>query len=313
MYGHRNIVELPRRRNILTFSDLQFSSHTTSERLQLILQEIQLAVLKYHIDYLFFLGDLINSLEEVAAPERRTRLLKWLREITQIAPLIMIIGNHDYSYNDHYVRNSVIFQQWCDDLRQIPQLYLLGTSESQQIFDDGSIRVMGVMLPDECYPADTFSGNNATAAYRTYLSNLLPQLKAVPDREYYLLMHSPRHLNKVPLEPDIFTIAGHSHNGLIPPILDELLRFTTRGLIAPGYRITQQHYIRYELFAPNSRIRPRADRHVMTIHPSTYFSISSHLEIFNRFYPRINYSIIHDCDSNSKFDFRSQYFRVSPL
>lgn len=312
MYGHRNVIELPRRRNILVFSDLQFSHKTSNNKLQKLLQELRIAAKQYRADYFFFLGDLINSLDEISADKHRHVLIEWLKQITKIAPLIMIIGNHDYNYKGYYVRNSNYFKHWCADLHQIPNLHLLGVDKGHYIFDDGAIRVMGLMLPDECYPTKKLSEDDAVTAYQKQIKQTLPKLKAIPQRDYYLLIHSPRHIDTVPIDSDIFTLAGHSHNGLVPPGLDELFGFSTRGLIAPGYKVTPTRSISYELFAPNSRVKPKANRLAMAVQPCTYLSITSHLGIFNCLYPRVSYSvIINNTHEEHPFHFDSQYFRIN--
>lgn len=311
MYGHRNIVQLPRHRNILVFSDLQFSHKTSIDKLSSLLHELRLAAKQYNIDYFFFLGDLINSLDEISADEQRHILIKWLEQITAIAPLIMIIGNHDYLCAGHQLRDSATFKRWCTDLYRLPRLHLLGADKNHYIFDDGAIRVLGLMLPDECYRGKKVSSRNAVTAYQEQVERLLPRLKATSQRDYYLLMHSPRHIDTVPIDPDIFVLAGHSHNGLVPPVIDELFSFSSRGLVVPGYKITPTLSIDCEPFAPNARIRPRKNRLAMTVRPSTYLSISSHLEHFNCLYPRINYDvIINNAGEDSTFHFRTQYFRT---
>ena len=300
MYGHQSIIRTPRRRNILAFSDLQYSRKVSPRKLDFLLQEFQHAAKTYNIDYFFFLGDLINSLDEIKNHTKRAILIQWLRRLTQITPLIMISGNHDYSYHGQYIQASTIYRGWCDTLRSIPNLHLLEIdpeTNSQYIFDDGNIRVLGLTLPEECYPTNMNSNRNGTDAYIQQLQQFLPGLQTVQERDHYLLVHSPRHLDAVPLDINIFALAGHSHNGLIPPVLDELLRSSTRGLVAPGHKISRTRSIKYELFAPNSRLQPTIKRPIATIKPCTYFSVTSHLGFFNHFYPSINYSVIIDSDS----------------
>lgn len=300
MLQHVTTIKFPgHKRNILAFSDLQYDSSFKVSRLRELLESLEAEIIKSQIDYVFFLGDLVNSLNILEDTISYTKLLEFLRQLAMAAPLIIVLGNHDqyyYTKNRFHARPD-LYHQFCADLKQIPQVHLLGTDPEidYPIFDDGAIRVLGLNLPQTCYykhGSTEASRQRGQAEFNKLINRYLPQLESTKFRDYYLLVHSPRYLGKcLDNHGNVMVLAGHMHHGVVPPILDELTKFTHRGIIGPGLNRTSPHNTQFELFPPYARLRPTVNRPWHTVRPSTYFGTGL-FKIFNHLYPKISYTLI---------------------
>lgn len=319
MLRHVTTIKFPkRRRNILAFSDLQYDSSFTVSRLMQLLKYLETEIVKSQIDYVFFLGDLVNSLNVLEDAISYTKLLEFLRQLALAAPLIIVLGNHDQYY---YAKNRFrarpdLYHKFCADLKQIPQVHLLGTDPEidYPIFDDGAIRILGLNLPQTCYykqGSTEASLQHGQAEFNKLINRYLPQLKSTKFRDYYLLVHSPRYLSsRLDSHSDVMVLAGHMHHGVVPPVLDELTKFTHQGIVGPGLNRTGPHNTQFELFPPYARLRPTNKRPWHTVRPSTYFG-SGLFKLFNHLYPKISYSLILGDSRSDKLTVTEHYHHKS--
>lgn len=282
------------RRRILAFTDLHFGRFLTAEKLQWILATFREAAERERVDYICFLGDLVDALDEVDDPAARKRLLDFLRELATLRPLIMVTGNHDWSrYEGH---KALLcwedFAGWAKELRAVPNLYLL----EDAVFDDGHVRMLGVDLPAECYHfANATSRRPAAEAFREKMVPLLPQLETLDGvpRERYLLLHSSRFLREITLPEDVVVLSGHMHNGLVPPKMNKVLRHVERGLIGPGFNKTAHWRPHYELFPWNACLRPKPGRPWVSLEPCRYLPADRLVgKLGGGLFPEISYTII---------------------
>lgn len=282
-----------RRSGILAFTDLHFNRLTSQAKLDKMLELFAEVVKRENLHYIFFAGDLLENLNVLDDTNLRQKLCEFLKNLGEILPMIMVLGNHDQST----YRGKAAFldldkyNQLRQALRKVPNLYLLGDDEP--IFDDGKIRVLGVDLPPEAYHFANYSSNQAAeVAFQEKMLRLFPQLKAVPEREYYILLHSVRFLRSVEIDPDVVVLSGHMHSGLVPPGLDKVLKFNTRGLVGPGFQKKPGRKPHYEWFPWNARLRPKAGRMWITLTPVRYLPEDRLVSKVARFYPEISYTVI---------------------
>lgn len=308
MLIHKTIIEQPGiQKRILAFADLQYDQNFSLRKLQSLKQQLIATKKQESIDYIFILGDTINSLNVLENPTIYRRLLDFFHRLAEQTPVIMVLGNHDTYYfdkNHHlHITPTQIYQQYLHDLDQIPDFHLLHTDDEQapSIFDDGTIRVLGLSLPAACYFEQGSAKNppgDGQSAFNELIKKYLPELTKVPKRNYYLLTHSPAYLQPGLIPANITVLAGHNHHGLVPPLLDELTRFTSRGLVGPGLTYLDRRGTKYELFPRNARLRPTSKQPWLTLRPITYFS-DRILRPFNIFYPELSFAIIRE-DQRSK-------------
>lgn len=325
MLQHETIVTFPKKSTqtnskiaslnarVLAFADLQYNYRFPVQKLDLMLTTFRNIIQREHIEYIFILGDLIDSLNILNHPRAYARLLDFLRSLAQSTPLILVLGNHDsYFFGTNQslqITPPELFRKYLHDLEQIPDLHLLVNS----IFDDGKIRVLGLELPSECYYFPKGSLHTHLKAsqkiFDAHLQKFLPELTDVPNRDYFLLLHSPaflRYKSPVSIPPDVIVLAGHVHHGLVPPLLDEITKFTNRGLIGPGLTNLSNHRTKYQIFPRNARLRPRPNYPWLSLRPITYLSPQA-LHFLNTFYPQISYAILKPSANTQKLRLSEHY------
>jgi len=308
MYGREMRWDFPgRRRRVLALTDLHFCRKLNDRRINFILERLGKVCQVEKVDYIFCLGDLINSLDVLKDNEVRLRLEDFLSKLTKMAPMIMITGNHDISYYDLGPNRCVIRRsEWYAWVKQLMQnnsrIRVLDENlgDGAEIFDDGEMRVLGLSLPETCYVTKEKREKPSAVIFQHYVEQVLPELVQVPEREYYLLTHTPQFLSEIELDPKIVVLAGHMHNGMVPPILDGLTRFSHRGIVGPGYYTRSGRKTKFIPLASGSRYRPQPDRPWLTLDSSAHLPPESRLWILDGIYPALSYVIISDEGSQMK-------------
>ncbi len=313
MYGQTMRWKIPgRQRKILAFSDLHFCDKVAGRRTKVILSILKRVCQTEGIDYIFFLGDLINSLDVLNDTVLRAKLREFLEALAEIAPLIIVTGNHDLSYYTAGATKGIMFPdqwyRWVSTLMYNERIHVLDAAlgNERMIFDDGVMRVLGMHLPDVCYPTTVCQGRDSVKAFREYAEQVLPELTKVKDREYYLLLHNPQFLEDVDLDPQIAVLAGHMHNGLVPPVLDEVTRFTGRGIVGPGYYDRKGRKHSYVPFSKGARYYPRMGRPWLTLNACTHLPPESWLWNFDWIFPATSYVVI--TGDGPEMEWSSRYF-----
>lgn len=315
MYGQEMRWNLPgRQRRILAFSDLHFCART-AQRSRVTFAILKQVCQREKINYVFFLGDLINSLDVLDDARLATELKTLLNDLTEATSVVMVTGNHDMSYYTAGATRGAMcpekWYQWVRMLAQNERIHVLDAAlgDSNAVLDDGVMRVLGLSLPEVCYPTVVDEGRSSVEAFREYAERVLPELTKVPGREYYLLLHNPQFLTRVKLDAQVAVLAGHMHNGLVPPVLDELTRFTSRGIVAPGHYVRKGHKMSYIPFGVGARYRPRANRPWLTLNSCTHMPPESCLWNLDGIFPALSYALVLGDGLQPKFS--SKYLQIS--
>lgn len=312
-YGQEVRWVIPgRKRRVLALTDLHFCSRNVGCKVDMILERLCEFCRAEQIEYIFVLGDLINSLEVLRDGRTRAGVERFLQDLAELAPVLMITGNHDITYYDlgphRGVMRAAEWQQWAKSLmRRNQRIRLLDAAlgKEKEIFDDGMMRVLGMSLPEKCYTMVSKREQASAKTFQAYARRVLPELTRVKDREYYLLVHTPQFLNQVELDPRIVVLAGHMHNGMLPPLLDGITRFSDRGLVGPGYYNQRGRKVRLIPFASGARYRPRPERPWLTVNSCIHWPAESWLRVLDGVYPQLSYVVIED---GLKMSVTSQYF-----
>lgn len=83
--------------SFVLLSDLHFSSKIKDS----VLEKVAVWTKVQKPDYILFLGDLVHCLDELNNASQNKRLTRFLERLADIAPIIAILGNHDYYRNDN--------------------------------------------------------------------------------------------------------------------------------------------------------------------------------------------------------------------
>ncbi len=239
---------------IVHISDLHFFK----EKDIVLLNRILVRIKDINPDFICITGDFLDDdISNVSL------FLSWLKELGNIAKVILCIGNHDVG-NVHFYHRNV--RKNFDLIRKIDNVILL----DNQKWEKDTICFIGITVPYEAY----LENEKAINVMKEYLDKL--KLKCSPHHFNVVLIHTPY----LVVHPNIFNypilknsdliLSGHTHGGMTPKWLYHLLGkrafFSPAKHIFPQY--SQGYYPNYHLII-NSAIKKLSD--------------SSKLEFFDKF------------------------------
>ena len=195
--------------------------------------------IKFQLDkekgnYIVFLGDLIDSPNELKNPKKRAQLLNLIKVAANIAPTMVILGSHDFiveeanpGYNEFYI--SVNEEFW-SELANIDNVYLL----IDDIYKDSQVLFMGYTQTLEYYyDALGRKTENLEEFYNDFVKHPELYTELSDDIVKIGLIHSPEYakLDKnVELLKDYdLLVGGHNHDGCVPFGVGHF----NRGVISP--------------------------------------------------------------------------------
>ncbi len=221
----KNILSSKKLKKDITFihiGDIHYNETTSTKKLEYIKYAIEDA----HPDYIFITGDLLDRPKITKNKEKIKILVSWLNSLGNIAKVFISLGNHDIILEEDY--------KFFNKLNDINNIYVLNT----QSYEDKNIFISGFTLPTNYYyNIEKHEDENALLETLQNNFNLVTNL---PKKKYKVaLIHSPILLSEKKVveklkEYDLI-LSGHMHNGLIPRILDKIIK-NNYGLISPDKR-----------------------------------------------------------------------------
>lgn len=196
-------------KTLALISDIHYAKNYPMKRLQSIYED-----LKYHEpNYICMVGDLLdqgNALENI---EDKKIFLDWLKMVAQIAPVIIVFGNHDIGVRGngwiHYdVKENI------KELSLISNVYVL----DNKAITMNHICFLGYHLPFDYY--DKKRGEQV----ELYQADIDQKLRLHLKKDCYpiLLCHSPIYVTHPKVrETEVLksvqlVLSGHMHRGIIP-------------------------------------------------------------------------------------------------
>lgn len=221
----KNILSSKKLKKDITFihiGDIHYNETTSTKKLEYIKYAIEDA----HPDYIFITGDLSDRPKITKNKEKIKLLVSWLNSLGNIAKVFISLGNHDIILEEDY--------KFFNKLNDINNIYVL----NNQSYEDKNIFISGFTLPTNYYyNIEKHEDENALLETLQNNFNLVTNL---PKKKYKVaLIHSPILLSEKKVveklkEYDLI-LSGHMHNGLIPRILDKIIK-NNYGLISPDKR-----------------------------------------------------------------------------
>ncbi len=228
----KNILSSKKLKKDITFihiGDIHYNETTSTKKLEYIKYAIEDA----HPDYIFITGDLLDKPKITKNKEKIKLLVSWLNSLGNIAKVFISLGNHDIILEEDY--------KFFNKLNDINNIYVL----NNQSYEDENVFISGFTLPTNYYY--NIEKHEDEDALLETLQNNFNLVTNLPKKKYKVaLIHSPILLSEKKVveklkEYDLI-LSGHMHNGLIPRILDKIIK-NNYGLISPDKR----------LFAKNTR------------------------------------------------------------
>ena len=292
LYNDKNNEEF----RICSMSDLHYN-----EKLKMILSNIE----KLRPNYMMIPGDLIDSTDSIIELKNKRRLLLWLKEMSEISKIFISLGSHDYyklsidgnkskdNWNLEFVSN---FIEEINDEKNINVL-------NNDSYKDNNIFVTGYTQSIEYYnpllnkKSGIFTHNcENKQVMLEELKKLKDKIQNIPnDTVNFMMIHSPIYLKDKEIIENIneydYYISGHMHNGLVPPVINELWK-SSRGIIGPTR----------DLFPKNARntLRYKNDKLIVNGALSTFHENHGMFSKLNFIYP--SYMCVIDFTKNLEYD-----------
>ena len=199
-------------------------------------------------------GDLLDNLDTVASTADRAELKAWLERLGKVAPVCLCLGNHDFFYKPEGFKSAISkdhgYGERRDDelyaeINAIDNIHLL----DNDVYEDERNFIVGLTLPSEYY-----RGQEDENVLHTALETIKPLLDQLPKKSKQtkiLLVHSPVFLNRAAIKKQIadfdFVLTGHMHNGIVPPLLQEVWR-GHNGIVTPSKQFFKDANTRLGLY-----------------------------------------------------------------
>ena len=227
---------------LLVVSDIHKTKDLDKDNLSLFNK--QLKRIKYPIDYILIVGDIINDTEDLLDIDFQNRFRKEMIEFLKDYKTIISLGNHDEATK---VEKNNIFKNKAKQGDFTILKEILTSIDNVSLLDNNSI------YQDESICFASFNPNlNYYIKYYGEKSEFLRQfLKDYTDKFNknmfnILLCHDPESIIKLSelegkcIQPNTdIVVSGHMHNGFLPPMLNFIVK--NRGIISP----TKSYFPKY--------------------------------------------------------------------
>lgn len=262
--------------NVKQFGDLHVDENFDFSKLDKIEESLDSS----DTDYVMFTGDMIDYTNFLYSNiDVMKKLLKWIRKIASKYKMIIGFGNHDTfkKTNEGWKEDYCI--NFINELSNIDGVNLLGFDPC---YEDDKISVVSPFIPFNYYE------NESRKEDKSVLIDTLKEFKNViesmpADKLKFLILHSPVFVDCEEALGFIkyfdFVLSGHMHNGVVPPILDNIVK-NNRGIISPDK----------SLFPSNARGVKTVDSdlgntNIIITGGVTKLSNASKLGVFNNIFP----------------------------
>ncbi|MBR6168396.1 metallophosphoesterase [Candidatus Saccharibacteria bacterium] len=249
-------------------SDIHFS-HRVSPK---TLRAITLRAHQEAPNYILIAGDLIDSLNHIEKSSDLKRLTSWLEQLGKVAPVLIGLGNHEfYRKNPNYKNLFSRQKHWFAEKNQ-PFLNAINSIDNVQILDNQSYEDQNVYIFGFTQTPDYFrfdkDDHRAPSIFHPGCEDhdiMVSDLDALdqklitnlPKHKVKIaIIHSPTYLTDSEIASKLyefdFFISGHMHNGVVPPIINDIWR-SDRGFISASRKLFP-HGVRTNIRNPSDKI-----------------------------------------------------------
>ena len=223
---------------VISLSDFHFGRKMKIQKIEKVLHLID--TLKP--DYIFWLGDNLDTTNVLEHDEKKQEFLNLCKTSGQLAPTMISLADHDRRLQ---LENEMIEDdqtEFWNQVSNIPNVHVLDNC----IYEDEYIYVVGYTLPGYYYhrkyllPQDSScEKNRKDEDVNVLLEDMVKHRKLLECSNHKvneLLFHSPLRLDNIEVQKNLqgfdHIYSGHMHEGLTPPVLDELVP-KTFGMVSP--------------------------------------------------------------------------------
>lgn len=206
---------------MLIFSDIHYSGINDNNKLISLLKKVY----EYDVEYICICGDLIDY----DYVDDKDYFVNWLKKLSYKSKVILSLGNHDIRTGSDGKYKKFFNKELYAKINKIDNVYLL--DNSCKTFNN--IYFYGYTQSFNYYYE--YKNENLGLMKDEIIKNKIDNVSS--DKFNILLMHSPVYVLDEYIKNKFskynLIICGHMHNGLVPPLIDELFKNNV-GIISPN-------------------------------------------------------------------------------
>lgn len=210
---------------IVHIADIHYSKKTSDKKLCAIAKHIK----KVSPDYLCITGDSIDHTKEMYDKDKMESFKKWLSSLATDIQIMISIGNHDFNDRQDL---DIQYEFWYSIKNLHKNIHLLHNT----LYEDKRITFLGFTQTKKYYKKKQEDKVVMLEQLREYKKLLIPSQQKLAIS----LIHSPLCLTEDEVSKKLLNfqliLAGHTHNGVVPPIIDEIWK-TNTGIIEPNKKL----------------------------------------------------------------------------
>jgi len=222
---------------ILTVSDIHYHPNVDKGIFLMLIDYAR----KSSPDFIVIPGDLIETIEFINYSSHKLFFERFIKELSEIAPILFVPGNHDIADNDaksfilKNFKTNLQALRYFDSLNKLANVYFL-VNEQVRL---NEMNFLGFSPRIETYRKKGDLKTNEMFA-EDYLKS---GLKMTSDGYNVLITHSPILLTEPFILNNIcdfqkltdLAITGHLHDAYLPKVLDRYVKNTNAGLFFAPY------------------------------------------------------------------------------
>lgn len=209
-------------------SDIHYSGLKDSSRLEKLYNIIK----NYKTNYICITGDLIDSNNVVESDINSKYLIEWIKKLSKLSVILISLGNHDIFLRNKHKLVKYYNKNFWNRIRSINNVYVL----DNEAYSDKNIYVYGFTLSYEYYYK--YKKESVKLLLDEINKNRVNEINE--NKLKICMMHSPLRLSEKSVKEKFncydLILTGHMHNGVVPPIIDEIFD-NDIGIISPGKKL----------------------------------------------------------------------------
>ena len=217
--------------SILVTADIHYHPHVNKELYKLLISHCQ----KVKPDYIVMPGDQIETINFIDNPKEKYFFESFLKEMADVAPLIIIPGNHEMGNFDV---DKCIIRNYSDNKKSIQYFESLNRFPNIYFLNNEQIKIKNMMFLGFSPRLETYLRRGNERINEMFIEDYLKSGLKVLKGDYNLLLtHNPLLLNESLVTSSIhdfslidLTISGHLHDGYLPKKLDKIVGDSNFGL-----------------------------------------------------------------------------------
>ena len=221
-------------KKIMVISDMHYQTSVNRDLFEILIEYAK----DVNPSIIIMPGDQIETIDFIDKKENKNFFENIIKELSKVAPIIMIPGNHEIKNFDRENFKNRLNSSLDINVKALEYFKSLTKFKNVYFLNNEQITINGINFLGFSPRLSTYQKTNDKKTEEEFIEDYINSKFKVSENTYnVLLTHSPLYLtnqNVLNSIPDLnlidLVITGHFHNGYLPKKLDRLLGKTNAGL-----------------------------------------------------------------------------------